>query len=1110
MNRCLYISMLFCLLASASCDGPSVQEKTPTKAPFRRLAATETGVDFVNSIENTKEFNIFRYRNFYNGGGVGVGDLNNDGLPDLFFTANMGDNRLYLNKGDFKFEDITEKAGIACGEKWSTGLAMVDINADGLLDIYVCNAGFRKGVDQKNNLFINNGDLTFTDKAAEYGLDENGYTTHAAFFDYDLDGDLDVYILNNSFMPVNTLNYSNKRELPSEKWPVKDFLKGGGDKLLRNEGGRFVDATSESGIYSSLIGFGLGITIGDVNGDHWPDLYVSNDFFERDYLYINQKDGTFKEDIKNWMRHLSMFSMGADMADVNNDGLPEIFVTDMLPDDDVRLKTTTTFDNYNIYEMKLRRDFYYQFMQNTLQLNQKNDHFKEIAFYSGVSSSDWSWGALMFDFNSDGYRDIYVCNGVYQDVTNQDFIDFFANEVIQKMVLSDEKEKVDKIIEKMPSTPLPNKLFVNDGQLKFEDLQLSEAFNPPSFSNGAAYGDLDGDGDLDLVVNNLNQEAFVFENTSIADGAGPGYLKFILEQQDANRNAIGAKCIVYAGSETMASELIPTRGFQSSVTYSQVFGLGDRTVDSVHIIWPDLQQTLLLDVQTDTTYRIVKEQAARKPMQVAETATEALLIPQAEDFEKHTEDNFVDFYAEGMTFKKMSRQGPCLTVGDLNGDGLEDVFVGGAVGQSGQIYLQTSEGFQRQPTSGLEAEEKFEDTAAALADLDGDGDLDLIVGSGGNHDQLGSRVMHDRVYFNDGQANFRLEGGAFPRNGLNTSCIVPMDYDKDGDQDLFVFSNSVPGIYGINSRNYLYRNKGKGLFEDVTESVAPALLKNGLINEAIFTPLTKDAAPSLIVAGEWMGIEVYQYNGKQFKAVKTSLDQYKGWWESIQAADMDGDGDQDLVLGNSGMNAYLANPKFLPIRLWLSDFDENGTVDKILTRQVNAKDVPVLVKKELTDQIISLKKQNTRHAEYAKKGIRDLFSKEVLNKATKKEAGYFYSAIAWNNGDGTFELKKLPHEAQLTSINAFLLDDLNDDGLPDIIAGNNNFGFTPQFSRIDAGRGQVLLNQGQRSFRLLNSRESGLDITGQVQDVASVEWKGQSCFIFGVNDGVPQILCRSN
>ncbi|MEM7297749.1 MAG: CRTAC1 family protein, partial [Bacteroidota bacterium] len=585
MRFLLALFLLLCVLACS--NEQKVDLQVPSNPVFKQLPSSRTGINFVNEITETEDFNIFSYRNFYNGGGVAIGDINQDGLPDVYMTRNMGPNELYLNKGNLQFENVTEKAGVGGAKAWSTGVVMVDINSDGWLDIYVCNAGYVQGDDQENELFINNQDGSFTESAAVYNLNENGYTTHAAFFDYDLDGDLDCYILNNSFMPVNTLNYSNKRELNAKDWPVRDFLKGGGDKLLQNDNGKYIDVSETAGIYSSLIGFGLGVTVGDVNQDHLPDLYISNDFFERDYLYINQGDGTFKEKIMDAMEHLSMASMGTDMADINNDGYPEIFATEMLPESDYRRKTTTLFVEHDIYFSKLRRDFYDQFMHNTLQLNNKDGSFSEIAWYSGVAATDWSWGALMFDADNDGYRDIYVCNGVYHDVTDQDFMNYFANEVVQEMALTGKKEEIEKVIAQMPSVPLPNKFFHNNQDLSFSDTGSEWGLGTASFSNGAAYGDLDNDGDLDLVVNNLKQEAFVYENTTSATSNNK-YLKVYLTGTGNNTYAIGAEIMVYVGTEIMHAQLVPSRGFQSSIDYKTVFGVGEQTkmIDSVRVIWP--------------------------------------------------------------------------------------------------------------------------------------------------------------------------------------------------------------------------------------------------------------------------------------------------------------------------------------------------------------------------------------------------------------------------------------------------------------------------------------------------------------------------------------------
>ncbi|HYH15664.1 MAG TPA: VCBS repeat-containing protein, partial [Flavisolibacter sp.] len=525
-----YLAYIVTLLFTASCSNRKGEDTL-----FQLVV--DSGIDFTNKVENSKDFNIFSYRNFYNGGGVGIGDINNDGLADVFMTANMGSNKLYLNKGNFQFDDITEKAGIGEKEKWSTGVVMVDINADGWLDVYVCNAGYQKGIGQENSLFINNRDLTFTECARKYGLADPGYTTHAAFFDYDLDGDLDCYILNNSFIPVSTLTYENKRNLRAEDWPVADFLKGGGDKLLRNESGKFVDISKEANIYGSLIGFGLGVTVGDINNDQYPDLYISNDFFERDYLYINQRNGTYKEELEQWMQHTSLASMGADIGDINNDGYPDIFTTDMLPDDDYRLKTTSQFENIDVYRIKQQQGYYHQYMQNTLQLNNKDGSFSDVAYYSGVAASDWSWGGLILDADNDSRSDIFVCNGIYHDLTDQDFMDFFANDIIRKMALTGKKEEVDNIINKMPSKPIPNKAFRNLGNVKFSDESKRWGLDAPSFSSGAAYGDLDNDGDLDLVINNVNQKSFIYKNRS-QELTKANYISLSLSGKDQNTYAV--------------------------------------------------------------------------------------------------------------------------------------------------------------------------------------------------------------------------------------------------------------------------------------------------------------------------------------------------------------------------------------------------------------------------------------------------------------------------------------------------------------------------------------------------------------------------------------------
>ncbi len=1103
MNKLIYSCFVVLVLISCGKEQSLDDNAGNNAILFTKLDPTTTNVDFINQVNNEKDFNIFTYRNFYNGGGVAIGDINNDGLPDLYLTANRKENKLYLNKGNFIFEDISETSKTTGKNAWSTGVVMVDINADGLLDIYVCNAGNVKGDDQKNELFINNGPstnsgtITFTEKAADYNLADSGFTTHAAFFDYDRDGDLDVYLLNNSFIPVSSLGYVNKRNLRAKDWNIPEILKGGGDKLLRNDDGIFKDVSESAGIYGSLIGFGLGVTIGDVNHDLLPDIYVSNDFYERDYLYINKGDGTFSEEIKDWMQHLSISSMGADMADINNDGHPEIFVTDMLPEGDQRLKETSSFESYDVYTLKKSRDFYNQYMQNSLQLNNGDNSFSEIAFYSGVAKTDWSWGALLFDMDNDGYRDIYVSNGIYHDLTNQDFMNFFANDIIQKMMLTGKKEEVDSIINKMPSTPIPNYAFKNNKDLTFSDTTADWGFDEPTFSNGSAYGDLDNDGDLDLIVNNFNMPVSIYQNNS--EREQNDYLKIKLKGSDKNTYGIGSIVEIFSRDKIIRQELIPSRGFQSSVEYTMTIGLGkNQIIDSLQVIFPDGKTQIITDIALNSLITLDQKDATQdyrhKPAQVNryfESITHELPA--------HEEDPYVDFDYEGLIYKMQSREGPALAIGDVNNDGNDDVFIGGAYKQTGKLYLQSDDG-KLKPTT-FETEEAFEDIVAVFEDIDGDKDVDLIIGSGGNFKGARTGV---RSYINDGTGNFSRGNIILPTK-TNIATLATHDYDQDGDIDLFIGSQSVVGIYGMSPQSYLMENDGRGNFIDVTNKKATAVKTVGMVTDAIWQDIDGDDKKDLIVVGEWMSPKIFLNKDTELNLFSTNLDSISGWFNTVEAKDLDKDGDIDLVLGNRGLNAaYHANDES-PVKMFINDFDNNGTFEQIFTQTIKGKDIPIHLKNEITGQINSLKKQNLKFSEYATKSMEELFSAEVLQNTTIKKVNNFTSLIAYNDGKGNFEVIALPKEAQLSCICDIETEDLNKDGILDLILAGNNYNFKPQFSRLDASMGNVLLSSGKREY--INQKASGFSVK---EEVRAMQWlknkSGEKYLITGINNEAPKIF----
>ncbi|RTY71479.1 MULTISPECIES: VCBS repeat-containing protein [unclassified Flavobacterium] len=1099
-NRIFLFIPLIIIFSNCSKDNPGNNDTL-----FSKLDASQTGINFINEVKNGSDMNIFKYRNFYNGGGVAIGDINNDGLSDVYFTSNLGDNKLYLNKGNFKFEDISKKARIEGTKTWSTGVVMVDINADGFLDIYVCNAGNSMGDLQQNELFINNGDNTFTEKAAEYNLADTGITTHAAFFDYDKDGDLDVYILNNSFIPVSSLNYSNKRDLRDKDWDVAEILKGGGDKLMRNDNGKFVDVSKEAGIYGSLIGFGLGVTVGDVNGDLYPDIYISNDFYERDYLYINNKNGTFTEQIQGWTSHISQSSMGADMADVNNDGKADIFVTDMLPEPDERLKTTTNFENYDLFTRKVNLDFYTQYMQNTLQINNGNNQFLEIANHAGVAKTDWSWGALLFDMDNDGYKDIYVCNGIYNDLTNQDFVDFFANEFMQKMVVTGKKEEIQTIISKMPSTPIPNYAFKNNKNLTFTNEALKWGLDTPSFSNGAAYGDLDNDGDLDLIVNNVNMEAFIYRNNS-EKNKNNHFIKVKLKGGGQNTFAVGSVVELFSGKEILRQELIPSRGFQSSVDYVMTFGIGTKKIDSLQVIWTNGKFEMIKKVVNNTTMNL-NIATAKLDYVPKNKVLKPLFSEKEAPFLAHKENNYVDFDHEGLISKMLSQEGPALAVADINGDGNEDVFIGGAKGQAGKIYVNKGNGnFTLLAQKDLESDAGFEDTAASFFDANNDGHVDLLVGSGGN-EKSDQANYKNRLYLNDGNGFFVKSKTNIPTTNNNVSVIAPCDFDDDGDIDVFIGSRSVPGVYGIDPKHLLLENDGKGNFVNVTDKKAFKINTVGMITDAVWEDIDNDAKKDLILVGDWTAPMIFKNTGRRLTAYKTNLSGYTGFWNAVACVDLNKDGKKDLILGNRGTNMPYKPTKGNPLKLFTNDFDNNGTIEQIATRSVNGKDLPIHLKQELARQIPSIKKKNLSYADYSKKTFQELFTPEIVTNSIQKTVAIQETVIAINKGNGKFEIQMLPKEVQFSSVNTICVMDVNNDGILDLILGGNQYEFKPQFSRLDANFGSVLLGNKKGTFSWTPYDKSGFFIKGEVKQLTVIKDKNNTISILAVvNDNTPKLF----
>ncbi|MEM7375432.1 MAG: VCBS repeat-containing protein [Bacteroidota bacterium] len=1104
--RLLNLCTLFFLL---SCSGPSIVEDREPQL-FTLLGPDETGVDFVNQLDYRRDFNIYTYRNFYNGGGVAVGDVNKDGLMDLYFTANMHPNKLYLNKGNFQFEDITEQAGVGGTRGWSTGVTMADVNGDGWLDIYVCNSGDVEGDNKQNELFINNGKpdaLSFTDKAEAYGIADQGYGTHASFFDYDKDGDLDLYLLNNSFRSIFDFNLEKKQR------PIRDEL--GGDKFFRNDRGHFTDISEAAGIYGSEIGFGLGITVGDVNRDGWLDMFVSNDFFERDYLYMNNGDGTFTEDLENQIQSLSVASMGADMADINNDGLPEIFVTEMLPEGEERFKTKMTFENWDRYSYNVDNGYYHQFTRNVMQLNNGDGTFSEIGRLAGIEATDWSWGALMADYDLDGRKDLYIVNGLRKDIIDQDYINFVSNEEFVKQIVSDQGVDYQKLIDTIPSTRISNYMYRNEGNLAFRNLAKDWGLSTPSHSNGSVYADFDNDGDLDLAVNNVDMPAFIYRNEADSVLQNHHYLKLELHGADQNTYAIGTNITLKIQGETSYLENIPIRGFQSSVDYRPNFGLGKHTtVDSVIIRWPNDAVSILTHVQADQTLVVTQESGRMNhEAEDSDLPGKTLFVERTEELDwgyVHEENQFVDFDRDRLLYHMMSTEGPKIAKGDINGDGREDLFIGGAANRPGELLLQEVGGvFVSTNTDLFEQARASEDQDCLFFDADNDGDLDLYVARGGSEFLFNTNILNDQLYLNNGRGRFSRSPQFLPSfQPENGSCVAAGDYDQDGDLDLFVGTRSISGHYGTSVNGYILNNNGQGQFSNVSKEVAPELEGLGMITDVMWMDVDQDTDLDLIVIGEWMPITFLENRQGRFHKAELIAGKRptEGWWNCMKAGDFDQDGDLDLVLGNHGLNSRFAADPEHPLLLHINDFDQNGTPDPIISQYFGDKAYPLPLRHDLVMQLPSLKKKYLKYATYKGQTVEDMFTEEELKNTEIKKVHHLASSLLVNQGNGSFRLQDLPIEAQFSPTYGLLVEDVDKDGHLDILLGGNLFGVKPEVGRYDAQYGLMLRGRGDMTFEPVGAGQSGFTIKGETRDMVSVQVDDKRFVLVAKNDDHMQVF----
>jgi len=1093
------IKLMVLLLFAMSC-------KQKQQSLFEVLDASKTGITFSNQLKPTPQFNLFSYMYYYNGAGVGAGDFNKDGLIDLFFAANQSQSKLYINKGNLNFEDVTTKAFIPNDSAWSTGVSVVDINNDGLLDIYVCRVGNYKVLKGTNQLLVckgisKEGIPFYKDEAAAYGLNFSGFSTQAAFFDYDLDGDLDMFLLNHSVNHDG--NYAPRINF------INTFDSLAGQKFYRNdavfENGKqhshFTDITKQVGISGSKIGYGLGVVVSDINMDGWPDFYVGNDFHENDYLYINQQNGTFKDESTEQLMHTSQFSMGVDAADVTNDGLPDIISMDMLPYEPYMIRRSLAEDDYIYFNEKRKYGYHYQYARNNLQWNRGNGKFSEAGQYAGVYATDWSWASLWMDFDNDGLKDLFVSNGIPKRMNDIDYVNFVTNEELQQKLRNNVLEEKDmKLVDKFPQIKIPNQFFSNKGNLSFKNLTDSISNNPLTFSNGTAYADLDNDGDLDLVVNNINDAALIYQNKS-NDLKTKAFASVKLIGDSSNINAIGAKLILFSGNEIKSYENYPVHGFLSSMQTPLHIGLNNTTVDSAFLIWPDNsfeKSDLKKDTSSTFSYKkglpqfdySIIHQRNKTQIAVEDITAQTKLNYQ------HTENQFNEFDREPLIPHMVSTEGPALAVADINHDGLEDVFIGSSKGYHPSVMLQTPNGiFYQLPQPGMMQDSMWEHADAVWADVNNDTHLDLVIATGGNEYYGADEHLLPLLYLNDGKGNLTRKTDAFAGIDVTQSVILAHDWNRDGAVDLFIGGRTVPWNYGSSPRSYLLQNDGAGKFKDVTQTYAQQLQQPGMVTDAKLIDMNNDGTEDILLSYEWGGIDVFLH--QQNKFIKQTITSQNGWWSSILPFDADGDGDMDVLATNFGLNAKLKPNAQQPVKLYHNDFDGNGRKEQMLTYYLQGREIPFATKMDLEKQMPALKKKFLYAEDFAKATINDLFGADKIKQSLLLTVTQFAHTLFINN-NGAFEAKVLPWQTQLNNYRASITIDANNDQLPDVLLLGNYFDNNVQIGRQDGDFGTILINKGNGNFEY-NAFKGFIDVK-QVRKIKPIQINKHNAFILGRNN----------